>query len=98
VVAMSGLSAAPHLGVAVPGELSIVSWDDSPLCELVHPPLTALRRDIAGAGAEGARRLAGLAGGAEVGDFEEPPPVLIRRGSTGRPSPVTEQPAPGARA
>jgi DNA-binding LacI/PurR family transcriptional regulator len=98
VMAMSGLSAAQHLGVAVPGELSIVSWDDSPLCELVHPPLTALRRDIAGAGAEGARRLAGLAGGAEVGDFEEPPPVLIRRGSTGRPSPVTEQPAPGARA
>jgi DNA-binding LacI/PurR family transcriptional regulator len=97
LMAMSGLSVAQHLGVAVPGELSIVSWDDSPLCELVHPSLTALRRDIAGAGAEGARRLVGLAGGAEVGDFQEPPPVLIRRGSTGRPSPVTERPAPGLR-
>jgi DNA-binding LacI/PurR family transcriptional regulator len=72
VMALSGLSTAQHMGVRVPGELSIVSWDDSALCELVHPSLTALRRDIAAAGAEGARRLAGLAGGSEVSDFQEP--------------------------
>ena len=86
LMAMSGLSLAQHMGVQVPGELSIVAWDDSPLCELVHPPLTALRRDIAAGGAEGARRLIALVGGSEVGDFQEPPPVLIPRGSTGRPA------------
>ena len=85
VMALSGLSTAQHMGVQVPGELSIMSWDDSALCELVHPSLTALRRDIAAGGAEGARRLIALAGGSEVGDFQEPPPVLIRRGSTGPP-------------
>jgi DNA-binding LacI/PurR family transcriptional regulator len=85
VMALSGLSTAQHMGVQVPGELSIMSWDDSALCELVHPSLTALRRDIAAGGAEGARRLIALAGGTEVGDFREPPPVLIQRGSTGRP-------------
>lgn len=85
VMALSGLSTAQHMGVRVPGELSIVSWDDSALCELIHPSLTALRRDIAAAGAEGARRLVGLAGGSEVGDFQEPPPVLIPRGSTSSP-------------
>jgi len=66
--------------------VSIVSWDDSALCELVHPALTALRRDIAAAGAEGARRMIELIGGAEVGDFQEPPPLLVKRGSTGPPS------------
>src|ERR1039458_7375768 len=47
VMAVSGLGAAQRMGVQVPADLSIVAWDDSPLCQLVHPPLTALSRDIA---------------------------------------------------
>jgi DNA-binding LacI/PurR family transcriptional regulator len=86
LMAVSGLSVAQHLGVQIPDELSIVAWDDSALCEAVHPSLTALRRDIAAGGAEGARRLVRLAGGSAVGNFEEAPPVLIQRGSTGRPA------------
>jgi DNA-binding LacI/PurR family transcriptional regulator len=86
LMAVSGLSIAQHLGVPVPDELSIVAWDDSALCEVVHPSLTALRRDIAARGAEGARRLVRLVDGSTVGNFEEAPPVLIRRGSTGRPA------------
>jgi DNA-binding LacI/PurR family transcriptional regulator len=83
LMAISGLSAAQRAGVDVPAELSIVAWDDSPLCELVHPPLTALRRDIQAYGAHAARRLLQAAGGAAVGDFEDAPPVLTVRGSTG---------------
>ncbi len=94
VLAMSGLSAAQQMGVRVPAELSIVAWDDSALCELVHPSLTALRRDIAAAGAEGARRLVELADGSDVPDFQEPPPVLIRRDSTGRPARLTARSEP----
>jgi DNA-binding LacI/PurR family transcriptional regulator len=86
LMALAGLSAAQQMGVDVPAGLSIVAWDDSALCRLVHPSITALSRDIAAAGAEGARRLALLAAGAEVGDFPEPPPLLIERGSTGRPA------------
>ncbi len=83
LMAVSGLSAAQRAGVAVPAELSIVAWDDSPLCELVHPALTALRRDIQAYGAHAARRLLEAAGGASVGDFEDEPPVLTIRDSTG---------------
>ncbi|HEX9624305.1 MAG TPA: LacI family DNA-binding transcriptional regulator [Streptosporangiaceae bacterium] len=83
LMALAGLAVAKQLGVDVPGELSIVAWDDSALCELVHPPLTALRRDIGSAGAQAARSLRVLAVGGEVSDFEEPPPVLEERGSTG---------------
>ena len=50
VMAAAGLGVAQRMGVSVPGGVSIISWDDSALCELMHPALTALRRDIAGAG------------------------------------------------
>jgi DNA-binding LacI/PurR family transcriptional regulator len=85
VMAVAGLGEAQRLGVDVPGDLSVMAWDDSMLCELVHPALTALSRDIAAAGAEAARRLSQMAAGAEVSDFREPPPVLMARESTGKP-------------
>ena len=89
LMAVSGLSAAQRMGVDVPGDLSIVAWDDSVLCELVHPALTALHRDIMAVGVEAARRLNQAVGGVPVGNFEETPPVLTVRDSTG--------PAPGDR-
>ena len=49
VMAAAGLGVAQRMGVSVPDGVSIISWDDSALCELMHPALTALRRDIAGA-------------------------------------------------
>jgi DNA-binding LacI/PurR family transcriptional regulator len=85
LMAISGLISAQRMGVEVPAELSIVAWDDSPLCELVHPPLTALSRDIPAYGAHAARTLARVASGEAVGHFQEDPPVLTLRGSTGSP-------------
>ncbi|MCX3063018.1 LacI family DNA-binding transcriptional regulator [Streptomyces beihaiensis] len=82
VMAVSGLTTAQALGVRVPDDLSLVAWDDSALCELVHPPLTALSRDIAAYGAHAARRLREAAGGREVGDLQDPGPRLTVRGST----------------
>ena len=85
IMAISGLSAAQRMGVDVPSELSIVAWDDSPLCELVHPPLTALSRDIAAYGVHAARTLARVVSGETVGHFQEESPVLTLRGSTASP-------------
>jgi DNA-binding LacI/PurR family transcriptional regulator len=85
VMALSGLTAAQGLGLRVPTELSIVAWDDSALCELVSPPLTALSRDTAAYGARAARRLRQAAGGATVDDLKEPAPSLRLRGSTAAP-------------
>ncbi|HEX4834428.1 MAG TPA: LacI family DNA-binding transcriptional regulator [Trebonia sp.] len=83
VMAVAGLACAGKLGVAVPGELSIVSWDDSPLCELTNPPLTAMARDIAWIGSTAARLLRELAAGQHPGHAQEPSPALIARDSTG---------------
>jgi len=97
LMALAGLSVAQQMGVDVPGELSIVAWDDSKLCELVHPAITALRRDIAATGVQGARLLMRLAAGEVAANICEPTPVLVERASTGRcakrPAPL-EEPAP----
>ena len=42
VLAIGALQAAAELGVAVPGELSIVGFDDSPAAALASPPLTTI--------------------------------------------------------
>jgi DNA-binding LacI/PurR family transcriptional regulator len=50
VMAIAGLGVAGELGIAVPGDLSVVACEDSPLCQVVGPPLTVVRRDIAAYG------------------------------------------------
>ena len=37
VLAVAGCGAAQQMGVSVPDEVSIVAWDDSLLCQMVHP-------------------------------------------------------------
>jgi DNA-binding LacI/PurR family transcriptional regulator len=57
VMAVAGLAVAQEMGLSVPHDLSIIAWDDSLLCRMVHPPLTALSRDITAYGAHAARTL-----------------------------------------
>lgn len=86
VMAVAGAGVAAELGVAVPDELSIVAWDDSPLCRLIHPPLTALSRDTFAFGARAARALLAVLTGASPTDTEDTTPVLVARASTGHSS------------
>jgi len=90
VMAMAGLSTAQRLGARVPGDLSIVSWDDSALCELTHPAITAVGRDIVGIGAVAARMLREMVDGQQPQHAKEPAEGLRARGSTG---PVAARPA-----
>lgn len=84
VMAVAGLAVAQEIGLAVPAELSIVSWGDSPLCRLVHPPLTALARDVPTFGATIARSLAGILDGTPAETVQAEPLALTVRGSTAR--------------
>jgi DNA-binding LacI/PurR family transcriptional regulator len=85
VMAVAGLAVAQEMGLNVPGDLSIVAWDDSPLCSLVHPPLTALSRDISEYGAHAARQLLAAVDGESVGNVEAGTAHLTPRGSTAPP-------------
>ena len=83
VLAVAGAGTAQQMGVAVPDALSIVAWDDSLLCQVVHPPITTLTRDIAEFGALGTRQLLTLIDGHPTDDLEAPRAVLTPRASTG---------------
>lgn len=47
-MALGVLAAAQRLGLAVPAELSVAGFDDSPAATLVFPPLTTVRQPIEG--------------------------------------------------
>lgn len=85
LMAVSGLGEAQRMGLAVPDDLSIAAWDDSVLCRIVNPALTALSHDVAAYGAHAARALIERAGGGEASRRREPAPTLEVRGSSGRP-------------
>lgn len=86
IMAIAGLSVAQELRIEIPSQLSIVAWDDSPLTRVVHPPLTALTRDIAKYGAHAATRLLALIGGERGVSYEDQSPRLTPRGSTAPPA------------
>ena len=85
VMAIAGLAVAQEMGLTVPGDLSIVAWDDSPLCRLVHPPLTALGRDIPAYGAHAARQLLAVIAGEPAAVVQDETAHLTPRGSTAPP-------------
>jgi DNA-binding LacI/PurR family transcriptional regulator len=86
VMAVAGVSVAHEMGVHVPSDVSIMAWDDSVLCEITHPPLTAVSRDITAYGVQVASNLLALLTGEVVTETEEDPPRLVVRGSTARPN------------
>lgn len=92
VMAIGGLGAAQELGLGVPADLSIVAFEDSPMCQVVGPPLTVLKRDIAGFGRRAAQLLLEAVASGEVHPQQADRSRLVIRGSTG---PVVSSRRPG---
>ncbi len=91
VMAAAGAAVAAGLGRAVPGDVSVVSWEDSALCRLVRPWLTALSRDTIAFGRLAAGELAALLDGGPARTVQVPLPRLIERESTERARPVPQE-------
>ncbi|MFC9230165.1 LacI family DNA-binding transcriptional regulator [Streptomyces decoyicus] len=85
VMAVAGASVAAGRGLAVPGALSIVAWDDSALCRVTHPRLTALVRDTPGFGRLAAQELLAVLDGGPLRTVQGELPHLEARESTGTP-------------
>ena len=82
LLAVTGLGVAQRMGFAVPDDVSLVGWDDSLISQVVHPPLTAITRDITAYGATAARHLLDAIDGSADGDVETARGELTTRGST----------------
>ena len=85
VMALAALNVAQEMGVSVPAELSIVAGDDSQLCVLVRPALTALSRDIQAYGVHTARVLLDMIDGRTPESQPEDAARLVVRASTAAP-------------
>jgi DNA-binding LacI/PurR family transcriptional regulator len=77
-LAIGALRAAAARGIAVPGELSVVGWDDTPEALRADPPLTTIRQSLRDQG----RRCAELAAVGAAGPVEPQPWKLVIRGTT----------------
>ena len=79
-LAVGTIRALHRLGMA--GQVAVVGFDDFPLADIVDPPLTVVRQNVAAIGAEVAHRLF-----ARIDGDTSPPrhvvlaPQLIERGS-----------------
>ncbi|MFF7378182.1 LacI family DNA-binding transcriptional regulator [Streptomyces massasporeus] len=85
IMAVAGLSVAAEMGLRVPEDVSLLAWDDSQLCRLTHPTLSAMSHDVHGFGAEVARTLFSVITGGGGDSHPVPTPVLTPRGSTAPP-------------
>jgi DNA-binding LacI/PurR family transcriptional regulator len=76
-VAYGALQVAAELDIDVPGELSVVGFDDNPLAAQVRPRLTTVRQDIAAKGRAAAAALATAIGRARTGSTAPAEHVLL---------------------
>ncbi|MCG3039752.1 LacI family transcriptional regulator [Streptomyces sp. S1A] len=85
IMAVAGLGVATEMGFSVPDEVSLLAWDDSQLCRLTHPTLTAMSHDVHGFGAQVARVLFDVLEEREVTSRPVATPSLVPRASTAPP-------------
>lgn len=82
-LALGAVRAARRAGRNVPGDVSVIGYDDSVLMACTDPPLTTVRQPIEAIGRAAVELLAGQVEGSAIADeelfFE---PELVARGST----------------
>lgn len=86
MLALGVLRAARELGLGVPGDVSIVGYDDAAFTHTTDPPLTTVHQDTRGKGRAAAAALAAaLAGRDGPPEHIVLPTSLVVRGSTAAP-------------
>lgn len=87
-MALGALHVAQDLGVRVPGDLSVVGFDDLPIAAASRPGLTTVRQPLHQIGEVAVQMLVALAGGHDPGLPPPFPTELIERESTAPPRPA----------
>jgi len=85
LMAVAGLAVVQALDLRIPDDITLVAWDDSPLCRITHPTLTALSHNVVGYGSEVTHRLLDLLAGAQPQSHLYSTPLLLIRDSSGPP-------------
>jgi DNA-binding LacI/PurR family transcriptional regulator len=85
IMAVTALGVAAEFGLSVPHDLSLLAWDDSQLCQLTRPTLSAMRHDIFSFGADVTETLFAVMTRQKHSSHAVPIPTLVPRGSTAPP-------------
>ncbi|MEV4570084.1 LacI family DNA-binding transcriptional regulator [Nonomuraea sp. NPDC049419] len=84
LMALGAIRACREKGLTVPGEVSVVGFDDSPLIAFTDPPLTTVRKPIGAMASAAVQTLLEEVNGAPAKNVELIfQPELVVRGSTG---------------
>ncbi|MDX3001165.1 LacI family DNA-binding transcriptional regulator [Kribbella solani] len=86
LMAVAGLAVIQGQSLRVPEDVTVVAWDDSPLCSITRPTLTALSHNTVGYGAEVTRHLLDALTGAPPQAHLYSTPLLIIRESSSPPA------------
>ncbi|GAA2692765.1 LacI family DNA-binding transcriptional regulator [Actinoplanes palleronii] len=82
LMALAVLDELRERGVKVPQDVSVVAWDDSTLCQLAVPALSAMSHDVGRIGELAARALLDALAGAEPTVYQAPTAHFVAREST----------------
>jgi len=97
MTALSVRAEARRVGLRVPRDVSIVTFDDHIVADHLDPPLTGIRLPMDEMGGTAAQMLLAAIDGAPMRHLVVPtPPRIVRRGSTAPPPrapPRTDRPA-----
>lgn len=85
-MALGAMFALRERGISVPGDVSVVGFDDIPESAFFSPPLTTMHQDFVGLGNNIMTRLLELLGDGDLPDAQAPRvPILVSRSSCGPP-------------
>ena len=83
LMALGAIQAVRRAGLSVPGDVSVVGYDDSPLVAFVDPPLTTIRQSVQAMGVAAVDAVVEAINGTPVPPHEYVfRPELVLRGST----------------
>ncbi|QEO13936.1 LacI family DNA-binding transcriptional regulator [Agromyces intestinalis] len=89
-MALGVIHALADAGRAVPGDVSVVGFDDIPEAEHFAPPLTTVRQEFDLLGRDALATVLGLLGDEEAADPPLRAPALVERASTAAPRSATD--------
>jgi DNA-binding LacI/PurR family transcriptional regulator len=81
-LALAAISVARQLGLSVPGDLSVIGFDDIPAARWSEPPLTTVRQDLSAKGRLAGELVLNLLHGGKAPAPIQLPAELVVRGST----------------
>lgn len=82
LMALAALDTLRERDIPVPASMSVVAWDDSALCQLAAPALSAMSHDVVRIGELAANAVLDAMAGKPAAVYQAPPAHIVARDST----------------